>query len=371
MTLQPKLRNRMIFKVLVLGRNQGLKNGFLTMASGECISCQLQPALGVSLGISRTNLEEGPEIAFQLWTIPDSDRFEKLMDGFSRGHRGVIVLIEEDDLPHIERVLSILPPESLKSSVFVYLSEAVEGHVLQTLEGVLGSSLLSQSCRSVDEIIRILARDLSGFNRSDSVLPILLTLSHDACPPVFPEPRMREKEPSSQNEIDEIRDVCISMGLRITDEECHLELAEGSIDIEFKHGKILFRPALCNMCTESCKREANICIVCQDPGWSSGGLGKVALLTLAKIIGLARREIPEHVEMQLSRASICSNFMPSPDISQDLISKTINSVRDSQPRQARIPLLQLAQQRVAEGRLTMADYNMLKRKLEQVSRESY
>ena len=357
----------MIFKVLVLGRNQGLKNGFLSLASGDCISCQLQPSLGVSLGVTRTQLDNGPDVALQLWSIPDSERFAKLMNSFSRGHRGAVVVLEEGDVSHLTRLLTPLPLETIQSTVFLLLMENVENETMDSLADVIGITPEVKECSTVSEIIDILSYHLSGVRKMSSRFPLAVKLPMDACPPVIPDSREIEREPSTSEEIDEIRDICIGMRLNVNEWDCQIDLPEGTFTVGFTEGTVDFKPVLCEMCIETCKKDVSICIVGQDSGWSSGTLQRRALLTVAKIIGLAKRELPEHVEMQINRAAVCSNFLPTPDISEELITRTVHGFREFKPRATRIPLLQLAQQRVAEGRLSTQDYNTLKRRLEQLS----
>jgi hypothetical protein len=289
------------------------------------------------------------------------------MNSFSKGHKAAVVLLEDNDLPHLPGLLSILPPTTLTRTVFVLLTDNSPIDLVNGIVEVVGANLSVHSMPTVNEIIRMISEALSDSIDSGCELPVIITMPSNACPVFYPEPRTVEKEPCSPEEIEEIREICLELGVRMTEEKCFIELPEGTLTVGFAQGTVNIRPALCSMCTEDCKKNVNICIVGQDPGWSSGTLGKRALLTMAKIVGLARRELPQHVEMQISRAAICRDFLPSPDIPEELIMRTMNIVQDAKHIRTRIPLLELAQQRVAEGRLSKSDFDMLKGKLQQLS----
>ncbi|TFG28676.1 hypothetical protein EU527_16995, partial [Candidatus Thorarchaeota archaeon] len=64
------VKSRMIFKVLVLGRDIALQTGFLCRASGNNVSTQLFNTLGVSLGVAKNNQRDDISVAIQLWVLP-------------------------------------------------------------------------------------------------------------------------------------------------------------------------------------------------------------------------------------------------------------------------------------------------------------
>ena len=233
---------------------------------------------------------------------------------------------------------------------------------LGQLKQSTGTELNELSCRSVDEIIHAVAE--SVVEQSALSFPLLVTLPEEACPTFEPEPRGREEPSNSPEEIREIQDIVHGLGLAMKGEECFIDLEEGEIRVSLETGQIEFRPAVCSVCRMDCKRVVSICIVSQDAGWSSEGISRKALLTAAKIVGLAQRELPQHVEMQLVRASVCSLFCPKEGTPDEVLEGFIASAPACQNKQS---LLEIADRRVREGRLPENIYSMLKRRLDKIS----
>jgi len=86
------------------------------------------------------------------------------------------------------------------------------------------------------------------------------------------------------------------------------------------------------------------------------------LLTAAKVLALSDRKFPSHVEMQLQRSSSCTRFELDPNLLEDAIPSEITApqIKSSFIRKT---LLEVASERVKEGRLPQTAYNMLKRRL--------
>ena len=109
------------------------------------------------------------------------------------------------------------------------------------------------------------------------------------------------------------------------------------------------------------EKKTNICIIAVDSGWSTNDIGQRALLTIAKILALSERKLPNHVEMQILRACKCTQF----EINSDMFEELPLELSNPQPRSSYIrkTLLEVAAERVNEGRLSENAYNMLKRRL--------
>ena len=126
-------------------------------------------------------------------------------------------------------------------------------------------------------------------------------------------------------------------------------------------GALRIEPQICRLCTLNCKRKYNLCIVGTDSGWSSEDLQSRALLTIAKIYALASRTLPQHVERQIRGASVCSKFRLNPEIAiEEMPDNLLMGL--NRPESSR-SLLEVAKERVKEGRLSEGGYSMLKKKL--------
>jgi hypothetical protein len=363
MTRRNAAKSRMVFKVLVLGHDSGRRNGFLSLAAGECVSSQLHSSIGVSLGVAQAVLSDGSNVALQLWSLPEEHRYESLVRSFVRGHRVAVVILEAGDEETINELTRALPSDWANSAVIVRLDS---GEDIQRTRSILkqaaGTELSELRCRSVNEIVQAIAQ--SVVERSAPCFPLLVTLPEDACPTYEPEPRGREETCNSPEEIHEIQDIVAGLGLRVEDEECFINLEEGEARVSLRTGQIVFRPTVCSVCRMDCKRVVSICIVSQDAGWSSEGISKHALLTAAKIVALAQRELPQHVEMQLVRASVCSLFSPEEGTPDEVLEGFIASAPPCRNKQS---LLEIADRRVREGRLPENIYSMLKKRLDRLS----
>ena len=97
MKLSNAAKSRMIFKVLVLGHDSGRRNGFLSLAAGDCVSSQLHSSIGVSLGVAQAVLSDGRNVALQLWSLPEEHRYESLVKSFVRGHRVAVLVLQAGD----------------------------------------------------------------------------------------------------------------------------------------------------------------------------------------------------------------------------------------------------------------------------------
>lgn len=359
MTLSKDIRKRMIFKILVLGLDSRRRNGFLRQAAGESVSCQLHSSIGVSLGVAQVSLSDGIDVALQLWSLPIEDRFRGLVRSFVRGHRAVIVLLESGDEAHLEELLRNIPRESLVSTVFLLLDSGNDLESTQAaVEQIIGSHSRT-ACMTVGGFVHMLASTIAS--PSTDGLPLTATIPTDVCPIFEPEPDDGNHSPNSQSEVEEIRTVAHGFGLKTEGNNCFIDLEEGRIKVSMRTGQVEINPVICDHCELECKRTARICIIGQEAGWSSEGLGKKAILTMAKIVALWERNLPQHIEMQLFRSCVCSRFSPSEGTPSDILEGLISVGSTGRSRET---LLELADRRVREGRLPEAIFNILKRRLD-------
>lgn len=356
-------KSRMIFKVLVLGRDLPLQTGFLNRVSGERVTNQLYNTLGVSLGIAKNEDHKDVSTVLQLWSLPLDERLDGLAKTFTKGHRGVISIIKPDELHYIHSLLnsfSVQPGPSL-AVVVVGDVHGVEEELLEKIpfnKDMLDVHIIA----TADDVISILSNQLRKKNESNEEKITIIFMDESQCPLYEPVITLRHEPICSDQEVDEIRSILISQGIRVADDSCFVELAEGTVWISLRTGAVRLEPLICNYCEHDCRRETNICIIAVDSGWATQEIGQRALLTTAKVLALSDRNLPSHVEMQLQRASSCTRFELDLDLLEDEIPNEISApqIRSTFVKKT---LLEVASERVKEGRLPQTAYNMLKRKL--------
>ncbi|MFX1560284.1 MAG: hypothetical protein ACFFBL_06835 [Promethearchaeota archaeon] len=362
MTTPDVPRGRMIFKVLVVGNDLPLQTGFLSRASGDRVSCQLYNAVGLSLGVVRVDYPNDLSVVLQLWSIPFSERMEGLSRTFTKGHSAIILILrphEFERIPDMFERLSLSTKTPLLIVVVGSVRDAEAGSFL--LEAFLGKQIPVHAVQSIDNVIESVAKGLLTHKPAICQLPRIVALDEEICPiyePTIPEP---VTPLNTDEEVSEIRTIAIELGLRVTDDSCAVELAEGVAWVSMKTGAIRLEPCICRYCSQYCKRESNICIVGTDSGWSTLNLKSRALLTIAKIYALSARMLPTHVNNQIERAIVCTRFDPNPtipieDIPDEILSRFKNS-------DSGLSLLEAARKRVKEGRLSKDVYSMLKKKI--------
>ncbi len=362
MTTPNVAKGRMIFKVLVVGRDLPLQTGFLSRASGGQVSCQLYNAIGLSLGVVKFEYPGNLSVALQLWSIPFSERMEGLSRNFTKGHRAIILILRPHEIENIPEMFSrlALSPETPVMVVVIGSVRETEAASYQ-LDAFFKSQLSVQAVQSINDILGFVAEELVSQGSTKNPLPMIVSLDEEVCPiyePTYPE---SSTPPNSIEEIDEISTIAAELGLRVVGDSCAVELDEGVAWVCMKTGTIRMEPSVCRFCTHSCKRQSNICIVGTDTGWSSINLGSRALLTIAKIYALTARMLPIHVKKQIGRTTVCKRFDPNPAIPIEQIpDKILLGFKDTVSKQS---LLDAAKERVKEGRLSKDVYSMLKKKL--------
>ena len=354
---------RLIFKVVIIGRDLALQTGFLTQVSGRNISTQLFNTLGVSLGIARYDEDEEYSVTLQLWTIPQNERHAGLTQNFTKGHRAVIVIIRPDEMQELPNLFSNLSL-SFDSNVVI---------------GIVGSLLeASQACKDLNrcyhedyqllqasdtsDVINLLSHKLLDKKRTATEFPTFLVLDESICPSyVHPIQRGSETE-CTDEEINAIRNILLEQGLRLSGDTCIINIREGEASVSLRTGSVQLEPEMCKFCIHECKRHANVCIIAVDSGWSSQGISQKALLIAAKVIALAERNLPQHVETQIQRVNLCTKFKINPELANDGIHADL-FVSHSKQSLARRSLLEAAEKRVKDGKLPLGAFNILKRRL--------
>ncbi|TFF84425.1 hypothetical protein EU524_01055 [Candidatus Thorarchaeota archaeon] len=362
MTLEKTTRTRRIFKVLILGLDPRRRNGLLGEAAGENVSCQLHSSIGVSLGVSQTVLSDGSEVALQLWSLPTEERYASLVKSFVRGHRAIIVVLEPGNETHLNEILRNVPKKSLDRSMFILLGSRDETDSTRASVEKLVRDHTRYRRSTVDDLINKLAEAIVA--PVGVGMPIVARLPSSACPLLEPESRSKDPAPNTKEEIEEIRVVAHGLGLKTEGDNCLIPLEEGQVNVSLRTGLVEMQPLICQHCKLPCRRRTKICIIGQDSGWSSRSLGKKAILTMAKIVGLAQRDVPQHVEMQIFRSCVCNRFSPAEGTPESVLEEIISA---GSMRRNRETLLELADRRVREGRLPEAVFNILKRRLDKLT----
>ena len=356
----------MIFKVIILGRDISLQTGFLCRATDNNVSTQLFNTLGVSLGVARSEESQSTSVAIQLWALPLTERLSGLTANFVRGHRGVIIVIRADEMDSIPNLLNAFSIKSESNLIITIVRPSNETYLnLNYLNSIL-DDYKTYDTQSVSEIIEVVIYHLI-LKTEQSSPPIVCFLNEEDCP-TFEAPEIHKKEPiSSDEDVAEIQTMLLDQGLRVLGESCIVQLEEGTAMISLRTGAVSLEPAICDLCLNDCKRKNAICIIAVDSGWSSQGIGQKALLTTTKAISLAERSLPNHVELQIQRASRCSRFILNPTVEgqniptflTDSINETVHSYRS---------LLDIARERLNQGKLTISAFNMLKSRFETVKK---
>ena len=359
-------KSRMIFKVIVLGRDISLQTGFLCRAAGNNVSTQLFNTLGISLGVARRESTSDTAVAIQLWALPLTERLPGLKANFLRGNRGAIIVIRANELESIPILIESFSIAEKSELIIAVIRSENEGEIdLSYLDSIL-DTYASYDTHSVDDIIEVATELLLSKNKNEK-RPAVCFLDEESCP-LFEIPNQYRKESISPDEdVAKIQTVLLDQGLRVIEDSCVVKLDEGTALISLRTGAISFEPIICEFCLNSCKRKNSICIIAVDSGWSSHGVGQKALLTTAKAIALAERSFPNHVEMQIQRASRCSKFILDPMVEDQVIPEILTDcIKENQDSDR--SLLDIARDRLNEGKLSISAFNMLKSRFEAVKK---
>lgn len=284
--------------------------------------------------------------------------------GLMRGARSSIVVLREDDLGALSQLLLELTPEQ-KSSLMVVLVGSVlsREQIGCSIEQILRQTCELRRARSVQETLKTLA-DLAVAHSNrmpESVLVMLLDERH--CPEFQFQPNQGALPANTKEEIRQIRQFAVSQGASVSDAACVIGLEGGVAELELATGALAFRSRLCEECKKECKKESKICIVGQDKGWSSEGMGPRALLTMAKLQALCLGRLPYDVQLQIERAAHCPGFTPKLGAGASRRSSYAQP-SDQLAKERRTTLLEEAEKRVSQGRLPYSVYSMLKSKLQ-------
>ncbi|MDH4214348.1 MAG: hypothetical protein OEV85_10535 [Candidatus Thorarchaeota archaeon] len=361
-------RTRLIFKVLVIGRDLALQTGFLIQVSGRNISTQLFNTLGISLGIARFDGGEDCSVTLQLWAIPQNERVSGLSQSFTKGHQAIFVIVrpnEVREVPELITNLSLRFSSNVVIGVVGSYDEAVQACEDFGAHYREGYKILQAS--ETSDVISLLAHKITSKNKRKIQSSTFIILDESICPTyVHPIYRLSEIE-CTDEEISDIRTILLDQGLQLAGDTCRIQIKEGKASISLKTGAVSMEPDICNFCIHQCKRQANVCIIAVDSGWSSQGISQKALLIAAKVMAIAERRLPQHVESQILRASICAKF----ELSLELERKGIPADLLAAYSRKSIPvrsLLEVAEKRVKDGKLPRGAYQILKSRLVTVER---
>jgi hypothetical protein len=358
---------RMIFKVLVIGRDLALQTGFLTQVSGRNISTQLFNTLGISLGIARYDEEKEYSVALQLWAIPENERLAGLSKTFSKGYKAVIVIVRPDEVHEIPNLFNELSLD-FDSDVMITIvgSYSKAAQACQDLSIFTNKNLEPFQVSNSSDIIKLLSQKLMDKDRQITN-PTVLVLDESMCSR-YEHPIQRNVETEcTDEEMDSIRNILLDQGLRIRGDTCVINIKEGEARVSLRTGSVRLAPEICNFCVHHCKRDANVCIIAVDSGWSSQGIGQKALLIAAKIIALSERNLPRHVESQIQHVSQCTKYEINPERINNGFHVDFKASYPIIPKNKK-SLLEEAEERVKNGKLPRSAYNMLKRRLLSVDR---
>ncbi len=362
MTTPNIINNRMIFKVLIVGNDLPLQTGFLSGASGDRVSCQLYNSVGLSLGVAKFDFPKNVNVVLQLWSVPYSERMERLSQSFTKGHRAIILILRPEDVestPTLFNRLSLNPETPLVIVIVGTVRDAES--VSYQLDAFFESQFPVYAVQQIDEVMRLVAEGLVLTDLKKTHLHMIVALNESECPIYEPTNQETSAPPNSLEEIGEIRTIAMELGLRVIGDLCGIELDEGVAWICMKTGVVRMEPGICRYCSHSCKRQSNICIVGTDTGWSSTEMGSRAILTIAKIYALSAGILPAHVKKQIQRTTICTRFDLNPAIPiEEIPIEILSGFKENDLGKS---LLEAARERVKEGRLSKDVFSMLKKKL--------
>jgi hypothetical protein len=354
---------RLIFKVLILGEDPALQAGFLNQASGESVSFQLYSTLGVGLGVASVRLSESCSAVLQLWSLPSRERYRGVTNNFVKGHRAIIIVLRPDEVSAARVLLEQIDTPHNETVIFAVIGEAEESETaIANLSDEFGVPYESNLTDSVSAVVKEISVNLADITASSKQLPFIVRIDPSLCPPIRPQAATFSTPPSSEEDVAVMKRLIGAMGVSVAGNHCQIELREGRAEVDLYLGSVKFHPRLCDNCKKGCKRTVNICIVGSDEGWSSDGLEKRSILTLAKVYGLSHRELPIHVERQLLHATQCSSFTWK----QSDVTEEDETDFGYIPRRRRRTLLEVARNRVNEGRLSESIYNLLEQRFSSV-----
>ncbi|RDE10801.1 MAG: hypothetical protein C4K47_10885 [Candidatus Thorarchaeota archaeon] len=359
----------MIYKVLVLGNPPSLQAGFLNQVSGGGLSYQLYTALGIGIGVARLPSPVGA-ITLQLWLIPSRKRFAGITRRLMRGANSSIVVLREEELGALHQLLLELTPEQQESLMIVVVGSLLDREsVKRTVEDTVCSRCEIHRALSAQDALHALSEVMTSRLNDGLQRVTVMLLDERHCPEFQFRPDQATLPVNTKEEKREIREFARSLGIGVSDTACVISLHEGVAEMELATGTLLFRSRLCEECKRGCKKAERICIIGQDKGWSSQGMGPRALLAMAKLEGLNRGELPADVRVQIDRAACCPTFVPIPGSE---INGSRSKVRPSNRLVGaeRPTLLEEAEIRMKQGRLSSSVYNMLKSKLQRAESRS-
>ena len=353
----------------MIGRDLALQTGFLTQVSGRNVSTQLFNTLGVSLGIARYDDDDDDcSITLQLWALPQNERVSGLSKSFTKGHQAIVVIVRPNEIsnfPELVTNLSLRISSNVVIGVVGSYDEALQACEEFSSRYLEGYKILQAN--EASDVISLLARKITSKNKKKAQSLTFIILDESMCPTyVQPIQRLSEIE-CTDEEISDIQTILLDQGLQLAGDTCIISIKEGKASISLKTGSVKLEPDICKFCVHYCKRHANVCIIAVDSGWSSQGISQKALLIAAKAMAIAERKLPQHVESQILRASICAKFELSPELEKSAVPADLLTTYSQKTIPGR-SLLELAEKRVQDGKLPHGAYQILKSRLVTVQR---
>ncbi len=325
---------------------------------------QLYSSMGIGIGVTRVTKETGNQIVMQLWSMPADGAYPTVIEQLSKGHSSAIVIIDENEVDELVNVTRLISEAAQKIMMVVVIGSYDSAlRVAQWVEQFTDKMPRVANVESVYETITQLGNELDSTFTGDTASSLVFSIEPAQCPPYLPAPDSPRSLLSTDDEVMVIRDFVEQTRAKVKKDKILFFINEGEIEINIKSGKVEFSPLICSICRENCIRKSNLCIVGITQGWSTKELGERALLTLAKIEALLKREIPEHVERQIKYASSCSSFvLDSDEEHKDEVLAFLAEV-GLKPKKDRWSLLEEAKNRLSENRLTENAFNLLMKHL--------
>ncbi len=324
------------------------------------MSYQLYCSIGIGLGVVRVTSKSNNQIVMQLWSMPSQGYNQSITDQLSKGHRAAIIILTENDIDDLEILLKRVSEVALDTMTIVYLGPEEDISEINTkIQEMTNHQSIVGNADSVQDTISGLASELDNQYFGKATSTLVLSINPLQCPPYLPTPEGSRCELSSDEEIATISRYADEIGVDVENSIAHFAIKEGNVEINLSSGVIHFSPFVCTVCSRTCTRRTSLCIISATPGWATETLEERALLTIAKLEGLASRNLPKHVERQIKYASNCSSFKLGDEKDEEAL--TFLSELGLKPRKSKWNLIEEAKKRVKENRLSPNAFNILMR----------
>ncbi len=358
---QPEDMRTIVYKTIVMGIEPDLQAGYVSGVSGESFSSQLFPSLGVTLGVTRCHIDEKTDYVFQLWSIPTHYEHGNILRKFYKGHKAVIIIVNHEDINGISDAITNLREDVTQAVLLLIVSDDPISEIeKREIDNILGQPLKLYSAEHLQDSIELLGVLLDEANREEKMKMGLVVLGIDECERFTSNVTRMTLPPVTDEELEIITEYARTQGITCIDESCSFDYPEGYISMDLRSGNVRLKPKTCHNCKRSCKRNAGICIIGVDNGWSTDDIGSRAMLILAKIHALSTRIIPNHVEKQIRYATSCKYY--TPDGSEESIRiESELAIKGYVLKKENSDFLDVAKERLMQKKLPQTAFNSLKR----------